>query len=324
MLLAPAIALLLGGGGYLMFRMPGSSYVGALPPLTALEAESRDRLRGHVVALAGEIGERNIGRFGALREASDYLEQSLGDLGYAVTDQEYVADGMRVRNLEAELPGSGDSGVIIVGAHYDSVTGSPGANDNASGAAAVVEIARLLWGKTYPLTVRFVLFANEEPPFFKTDLMGSLVYARGARQRGERIVGMLSLETIGYYSDAPGSQYYPFPLNFFYPSAGNFIGFVGNTASRKLVRRALATFRRTTPFPSEGAAVPAAIPGIDWSDQWSFWHEGYPALMVTDTAPYRYPDYHGPRDTPDRLDYDRMARVVAGLARVVAELATSD
>jgi hypothetical protein len=148
-----------------------------------------------------------------------------------------------------------------------------------------------------------------------------MVYARRARQRNERIVAMLSLETVGYYSDAPQSQHYPFPLSWFYPSTGDFIGFVGNIGSRQLVRRALGAFRRTTPFPSEGAALPGGMTGVDWSDQWSFWHEGYPALMVTDTALYRYKHYHGQRDTPDKLDYDRLARVVTGLGRVVAELA---
>jgi len=305
-----------------VFRMPGSSYDQPLKPLTAGEAELRDRLRGHVGALAGEIGERNVWRYGALQAAAGYVERSLRDAGYAVTGQEYTAEGKTVRNLDAELTGTAPTaGIVIVGAHYDTVSGSPGANDNGSGTAAVLEIARLLAGKPLARTVRFVLFVNEEPPFFKTALMGSLVYAQRSRQRGERIAGMLSLETIGYYSDAPKSQHYPFPLNFFYPSTGNFIGFVGNTGSRTLVRRALEAFRRTTPFPSEGAAVPGGITGVDWSDQWSFWHEGYPALMVTDTALYRYAHYHGPRDTPDRLDYDRMARVVAGLARVVVDLA---
>ncbi|HEY6008491.1 MAG TPA: M28 family peptidase [Geobacteraceae bacterium] len=301
--------------------MPGRSYDQPLKPLTAGEAELRDRLRGHVRTLAGEIGERNVGRYGALRAAAGYLERELAGTGLAVTDQAYETDGKMVRNLEAELFGRGTSGeIVVVGAHYDTVYGSPGANDNASGAAALLEIARLMAGSPLPRTVRFVLFVNEEPPFFKTDQMGSRLYARRARQRGERIVAMLSLETIGCYSDRPGSQHYPFPLNFFYPATGNFIGFVGNTGSRQLVRRALHTFRATTDFPSEGAAVPGGIPGIDWSDHWSFWQEGYPALMVTDTALYRYDQYHGPQDTPERLDYDRMARVTAGLARVVAEL----
>ncbi|KAF0218381.1 MAG: peptidase [Geobacteraceae bacterium] len=316
------IALVVSAGGYYVFRMPGRTYNQPLNPLTGDETLLRDRLRGHVRTLAGEIGERNVRRYGALEAAAGYIEKELKGAGFAVTDQVYTAEGKKVRNLEAELPGiSTPAEIIVVGAHYDTVPGSPGANDNASGAAAVLELGRLLNGRPLARTVRFVLFVNEEPPFFKTGQMGSLVYARRSRQRGERIAGMLSLETIGYYSDAPGSQHYPFPLNFFYPSTGNFIGFVGNIGSRRLVRRSIEAFRRTTPFPSEGAAVPGGIIGVGWSDHWSFWHEGYPALMVTDTAFYRYDYYHGPQDTPGRLDYDRMAQVVAGLARVVAELA---
>ena len=151
--------------------------------------------------------------------------------------------------------------------------------------------------------------------------MGSLVYAIRSRQRGENITAMLSLETIGYYSDEQGSQAYPFPFNAFYPRKGNFIGFVGNLSSRSLVRRAIGTFRQTTDFPSEGAAAPGSLTGIGWSDHWSFWQEGYRAIMITDTAPFRYIHYHEISDRPAHLDYDRMARVVSGLSNVIVELA---
>jgi Zn-dependent M28 family amino/carboxypeptidase len=210
----------------------------------------------------------------------------------------------------------------VIGAHYDSVAGTAGANDNASGVAALLELGRLL-KKTKPeRTVRLVAFVNEEPPWFQTEEMGSLVYARRAKKRGERIVAMLALETIGCYSDLPKSQHYPAPFNMFYPDTGNFIAFVGNLRSRSLLRRAIGTFRATTPFPSEGVAAPESISGIGWSDHWSFWQEGYPALMVTDTAPFRYLHYHESEDTPEKLDYERMARVVTGLGRVAMELAT--
>ena len=172
-------------------------------------------------------------------------------------------------------------------------------------------------------TVRFVLFANEEPPFFQTADMGSLVYAKRCRQRGENIVAMLSVETIGYYSERPGSQQYPPPMGLLYPSTGDFIGFVGNVKSRHLVRELVGSFRRHAQFPSEGAALPGSMTGVSWSDQWAFWQEGYPAVMVTDTAPFRYPYYHHPADTPDRLDYERMARVVDGLRAVLVDLAGS-
>ncbi len=309
-------------GGTYSVKMPGHSYKGTLEPLTAEESEIRGRMSDHVRKLASDIGERNVWHYEALEAAADYIETSLRDLGFGVKRDEYTAAGKKVRNLEAESPGTRlPAEIIIVGAHYDSVYGSPGANDNASGVAAVLEIARLLRHKPLSRTVRFVLFVNEEPPFFKTAAMGSRVYAARAKQQREKIAAMLSLETIGWYSDAEKSQEYPFPMGMFYPDTGNFIGFVGNLRSRHLVHRSLEAFRRTTRFPSEGLAAPAMITGIDWSDHWSFWQEGYQALMVTDTALFRYSFYHSGKDTAGKLSYDRMARVVAGLARVVAELA---
>jgi Zn-dependent M28 family amino/carboxypeptidase len=293
-------------------------------PLGAEEARIRDHLATHVETLAGRIGERNLWHYPALLAAADYIQGTLTELGYAPTDEPFESQGKPVHNIVAENRGHAAEGeIVVVGAHYDTVLGSPGANDNGSGVAALLELARLLADRPLPRTLRFVAFVNEEAPFSYTDEMGSLVHARGARARGEHIQAMLSLETIGSYSDAPGSQHYPFPLNLFYPDTANFIGFVGNLGSRGLVRRALRTFRQTTAFPSEGAAVPASIPGVGWSDHWSFWQAGYPAIMVTDTAFYRYAHYHTGGDTPDRVDYDRTARVVAGLARAIAELGGS-
>jgi Zn-dependent M28 family amino/carboxypeptidase len=211
--------------------------------------------------------------------------------------------------------------IVVIGAHYDSVYGSPGANDNASGVAALVALARAARGKGFARTVRFVAFVNEEPPYFQRGAMGSQHYAKEAKRRGEKVVAMMSLETIGCYSDAAGSQSYPAPFSFFYPTTGNFIGFVGNLGSRRLVRQAIGAFRETTQFPSEGVAAPSFIPGISWSDQWSFWEEGYDGIMVTDTALFRYAEYHTARDRPGILDYERLARVVAGLERVLDTMA---
>ena len=282
----------------------------------------RDRLRRHVERLAGEIGERNVWRPAALEAASLHIAKSLGEGNQRVSVEPYKAAGHTVCNVWAERPGAAHPDeIVVVGAHYDSVSGSPGANDNASGVAAVLEIARLLAGRRLPRTLRFAAFVNEEPPFSFSPDMGSFHHARQARERGENIVAMLSVETIGYYSDVPGSQAYPFPLGLFYPDTADFVGFVGDLRSRKLVRQAVASFRRHTAFPSQGAAVPGNIPGVGWSDHWSFWQAGYRAIMVTDTALFRYPAYHTAEDTPEKLDYDRMARVTAGLARVVADLA---
>jgi hypothetical protein len=170
------------------------------------------------------------------------------------------------------------------------------------------------------LPLRFVLFANEEMPYFQTDAMGSWVHARGCKRRGERLRAMFSLETMGHFSDAPGSQKYPPPLSRLYPDTGNFIGFVGNLASRSLLRESLGRFRAHATVPSEGAALPSGLPGVGWSDHWAFWQEGYAALMVTDTAPFRDPNYHRASDTPDQMDFDRLARVVVGLEAMLREL----
>jgi Zn-dependent M28 family amino/carboxypeptidase len=317
------LALILFGGIQYMTGMPGKSWSGVLTPLTTEQTQLAERLRKHVVVLGAEIGERNLWRDGTLAATADYIEETLQAMGYTVSSQAYEVEGTRVRNLEAVLGGTSRAEeIVVIGAHYDTVRGSPGANDNASGVAGLLEIARLLAARPLARSVRFVAFVNEEAPFFYTWEMGSHRYARRAHERGDNITAMLSLETIGYYSDAEGSQQYPNPVfAWLYPNTGNFIGFVGNLASRKLVRQSLGSFRRHSAFPSEGVAAPGRMTGIHWSDHWSFWQEGYAAVMVTDTALFRYPHYHASTDTPDRLDYQRLARVVAGLAQVTADLA---
>jgi Zn-dependent M28 family amino/carboxypeptidase len=303
-----------------MVATPGSSYSGALKPLTAEERVLAENLRRHVTSVASR--EHNLFHPSELEAAARYIEVTFSGLGYVTAAQRFAVDGKEVRNIEVEVAGGAGAGeVVIVGAHYDSVFGAVGANDNGSGVATVLELARLFVDAKPARTVRFVAFVNEEPPFHRSDQMGSRVYARRSRERGDRIVAMFSLETIGYYSDEPGSQLYPFPLRFFYPSTGNFLAFVANLGSRGLLHEALASFRRNAQFPSEGVAAPAFIPGVDWSDHRSFWQEGYPALMVTDTAPYRYPHYHTMQDTPDKVDYERLARVVTGLHGMLRDLA---
>jgi Zn-dependent M28 family amino/carboxypeptidase len=283
---------------------------------------STARLREHVEMLASSIGERNMWRYGALQEAADYIESVFASQGYQPARQVFDVSKAPVANIEAELPGTTRRGeIVIAGAHYDSVPQCPGANDNATGVAAVLELARRFAARPQARTVRFVAFVNEEPPFFQTAQMGSVVYATAARGRGERISGMLSLETMGYYSDEPGSQQYPTPLALMYPDVGNFIGFVSNLASARLLFTARRAFKQRTTFPLQTAALPAGVPGAGWSDHWAFWQAGYPALMVTDTAPFRYPWYHTPDDTPDKLSFQRFADVVDGLEHVMAVLA---
>jgi hypothetical protein len=308
--------------GSLMTCMPGRSFRGPLPPLEAHEREIGGDLRRHVEKLAGEIGQRNVFLPMAYAAAADYIADEFGAMGYAVEREPFAVGRTKCENLAVEAGPSQTGGeILVVGAHYDSVGGCPAANDNGSGVAALLVLARQLHGRPLERAVRFVAFANEEAPFFWTDDMGSLRYARACRQRGDKIVGMISLETIGYYSDKPGSQRYPWPFSLLYPSTGNFIGLTGNLDSRRFLRQVIGSFRRTARFPSEGAALPGFVEEGGWSDHWSFWQCGYPAIMITDTAPFRYPQYHTRDDTPDRLDYERMARVVAGLERSLAKLA---
>lgn len=314
--------ILFVGASFYVTSMPGRSYSGPLRPLNDFDEQGRDRLKKHVATLAERIGERNISRYESLKASLEYIEGTLRNEGFQIAEQEYSVGGKLVKNIEAEIPGKQrPEEIIIVGAHYDSVSGSPGANDNASGVAALLELARNFKEQSPERTLRFVAFVNEEPPYFQTEEMGSRVYARRSRERGENIAVMISLETIGYYSEAENSQVYPFPFSLLYPSKGNFIGFVGNTSSRSLVRRAIRVFREDASFPSQGVAAPGWLTGIGWSDQWSFWKEAYPAIMITDTAIFRYPQYHRRSDTPDKIDYDRMARVVSGISRVVSDLA---
>jgi Zn-dependent M28 family amino/carboxypeptidase len=273
--------------------------------------------------LADSIGERHVWRFDALRRAAGYIREQFAAAGYEPATQSFDVHRVPVENIEAALPGAaaGDE-IVVVGAHYDTVQESPGANDNGSGVAAMLELARRFAGSPRARTLRFVAFTNEEPPFFQTPQMGSVVYANAARARGERIVAMLSLETIGYYSDEKGSQQYPPPLNLLFPDTGNFIGFVSNLRSARLLRRAQRAFTERTPFPIQAAPGPESLPGIGWSDQWAFWRAGYPALMVTDTAPYRYPWYHTAHDMSDKIQFEKLGQVVDGLEHVVGVLAS--
>ena len=289
---------LVAGALYYMLAMPGRPYRGTLA-FTPEERALAERLRAHVAALAS--GERNRD----LDRPARYIAREFGQF----REQAFQSGGRTVRNIET------GKGTVVVGAHYDTVPGSPGADDNASGVAVLIELARM------GVPGRFVAFANEEMPYFQSGEMGSLAYAARAAAAGDKIGAMLSLEMLGYYRDEARSQHYPPPLSWFYPDRADFIAFVGDIGSRTLVRRAIGAFRQSARFPSQGVAAPAAIPGVTWSDHWSFRQHDTPAIMVTDTAFYRYPHYHLPSDTPEKLDYLRMARVTLGLAAVIKELA---
>ena len=300
-------------------RMPGKN-ISTAAPLSSAEIALRAELAADVQALAGDIGERNMPRYPQLNAAADFIENSFSRAGLRPRRDTYELSGRACHNIEAEIHGVRPQ-IVVIGAHYDSVYGCPGANDNGSGVAAMLALARRFAGKSTGQTLRFVAFANEEPPYFQTEEMGSFVYASRCKARGDEISAMISLETIGYFSDAPHSQTYPsLGLGAFYPTTGNFIGFVGNVRSRTLLRRAISLFRQQGKLPSEGAALPSFISGVGWSDQWAFWQQGYPGIMITDTAPFRYPHYHAATDTPDKLDYDRFTLVVSGMEKVIEEL----
>lgn len=283
------------------------------------------RLRTHVTAIASQ--EHNTATPRALEQAARHIENTLQGYGYRPHRQEYQAGGQKVRNIEVSIantaPGSKPERIFIVGAHYDSARGAPGANDNGSGTAAVLELARLL--KTMQPSrgteVKFVFFVNEEPPWFMGEAMGSMQHARELKKNGQNVEGALILETVGWYSQAQNSQKLPPGLEKQYPSTGNFIAFVGTLESSALVRQALAAFRAQSDFPAEGLAAPAHVMGVTLSDHTSYNRHGYPALMITDTAFLRYPYYHTAEDTPDKLDYTGIARVVKGLARTIESLA---
>lgn len=305
-----------------MFSMPGRSYLGDLQPLTKEETEIKNQLMTHIDYLALKIGERNIWNYKKLDAAAVYIEETFKNFGYKVFHQVFKTNNVLVKNIIAEIPGTmNPEEIVVIGAHYDSVKGSPGADDNASGVAAILEFARLFKNLKFKRTIRLVAFVNEEPPFFFTKKMGSYQYAHKAKIREEKIVAMLSIESIGYYKDQKNSQKYPFPLNFFYPTTANFIGFVSNLSSNKLLRNSISIFRKYAKFPSEGISLPWWFIGVGWSDQISFWKHGYSAIMVTGTALFRNPNYHRSTDTSETLDYSSAARVVMGLTYVIKELA---
>jgi len=327
-LILAAVVLLVVVIGYgalrYMTSVPGEPHRGPLPPLTADEMALAAQLKRHVETIAAR--EHNLAHYDELENVARYIETTLQAYGYAAGRQVFTVEGKPVRNIDATVeasPGLTDPDVVVVGAHYDSVVGSPGANDNATGVAAVLALARLLAdgrgnsGKR----IRLVFFVNEEPPYFRTEAMGSLQYARALAARKERVVAMYSLETLGFYSSEPGSQRYPAPFAMMFPDRADFVAFVGLLDSRPLLQQTMRSFRAHTSFPSIGGVAPGIIPGIDWSDHWAFAQHGFPAVMITDTALFRYPHYHLPSDTPDKVDFESLARIVKGIERVIRDLA---
>lgn len=279
------------------------------------------RLEAHVRKLSVELTPRDEGHTENLDRVAAYIKAEFSQTSASVSEQEYRVRGKLYRNVIADF-GPETEERVVVGAHYDTAGPLPGADDNASGVAGLIELARLLDGQRLAVRVELVAFSLEEPPYFRTTGMGSAIHAESLRQQNVRVRAMLSLEMIGYFSDAPGSQRLPSPvLSAFYPSTGNFIGVVGRMSDWSLVRRTKAALRNASPLPVYSINAPVFIAGVDFSDQLNYWNAGYDAVMITDTAFYRNPNYHTADDTAERLDYKRMAMVVEGVFAAVVELA---
>lgn len=288
---------------------------------TKSEAITVEALEEHISVLTERIGPRHGSN---LNRARFYLNSTLGldNIGYNAAEHRYTVDETEFANVEAELPGMRwPDQIIIVGAHYDSVSTSPGADDNASGVAALLVLADAFAGTKTGRTIRFVGFTNEEPPWFRTENMGSAKYAARCVENGDNIVAMLSLESLGYFSDEPNSQNYPPQLAADYPTTGNFIAVVSNLESAPLGEFIQKNLESSDLIPSEFGAFPAAVDAAGFSDQWSFWQRGFPAVMVTGTAPFRNPHYHKETDTIDTLDLERLSAAAKALEEAIRDLA---
>lgn len=315
-------AVLLAVAVWYAIVFPRQSHSGPLPALTSEQGKLGQKLATHLKAVASR--PHNVAHYADLEAAAVYIETTLKAYGYTPIAQPYEVDGRSVRNIEAVIEPQSPSPKTpsyVVGAHYDSAGEAPGANDNGTGVAALLELARLFADlKPHTHRIRLVFYVNEEQPYSHSPNMGSWRHAKSLAEKGELVDGMISLETIGYFSDKPGSQKFPFPFGLIYSDRGNFVAFVALPGSRTFLHQAIAAFRKHAAFPSIGGVAPGFIPGIDWSDHWSYHQFGYPALMVTDTAPFRNPYYHRRNDLPGAVDTESLARVTLGIAGAMRDL----
>ncbi|MBI5075583.1 MAG: M28 family peptidase [Nitrospirae bacterium] len=266
--------------------------------------------------LAATIGQRSWKDLDKLAASADFIEESFHASGCKTIRQPFFFKGNTYQNIITEVRGTDPDcrEILVVGAHYDSCEGTPGADDNASAVAALLELARLTKERPLSRTVRYVAFCLEEPPAYMTHHMGSYVHAESLNDEGAKVFGMISLEMLGYYSDEEGTQYYPSSLfKPFYPNTGNFIAFVGNFSSRNFSNSVKSAFSSVSSFPVESLNGFSIIPGVDFSDHRNYWKFDYPAFMITDTAFYRNPNYHDSGDLPDTLDYNRLEQLTKAL-----------
>ena len=285
---------------------------------------SSERLKKHVAVLSEELVPRSYQNVGNLDQCASYIEGHFEQAGGRVTVQEYEVDGEIYKNVIAAF-GPQTTSRIVVGAHYDAYREFPGADDNASGVAGLIELGHLLKGVELGQRIELVAFTLEEPPFFRTDNMGSARYAKELHSTNADIEAMICLEMIGFFSDEKSSQRYPSAmLQLFYPDRANYIAVVGSTGDRKLIKQVKDSMKGATDLPVCSMSAPKVIPGIDFSDHLNFWNQGYTAVMVTDTAFYRNLEYHTVNDTLCRLDFDRMAKVTLGVYEAVMKMANED
>ena len=315
--------------GFWLSFMPQSVSADSDEPLTETQQLIAEQIKRDVDHLAGTIGERNMHTPGTMDSAAAFLDERFASMGYDVEKQQYtlrrgVYSGRTAVNLVVEIPGSElKDEIVVIGAHYDTVPGSPGANDNASGVAVLLAAAREMAESEPHRTIRFVAFANEEPPFFQTSDMGSYANARRSSEMGENIVAMIALDGLGYYDDSDGSQSYPLPgLGFAYSDRADFIGLVTRLSDLSLLKEVSQAFKDKEMIPSESAALPGFLPGVNWSDHWSFWQYDFNAMLITDTLPFRDPAYHSAGDTPERLNYNKMSRLTTVLVHAIDKLSS--
>lgn len=282
------------------------------------------RLQEHVEMLSGTLAPRDYKNHHNLEKTAGYISNHFARAAAQISEQVYEVHHRKYRNVIATF-GPETPSRIVIGAHYDSYKNTPGADDNASGVAGLIELAVLLGRAELEQRVDLVAYTLEEPPFFRSGDMGSARHAALLRQEGVDIEAMLCLEMIGYFSDVADSQHFPSALiGFLYPDKGNFIAVIGATNDRKLAKQVKISMRSATDLPVHAMCAPQGFPGLDFSDHLNYWKNGYRAVMITDTAFLRNARYHHPLDTSDTLDYQRMAKVVLGVYEAVIRLANEN